>query len=69
MPTFHVYYEKRTSKQCYVEVEADDENDAANKAKELISESDDPLVEIPESYHVETNEIGQVEKIDGDLEG
>lgn len=64
MKTFHVRYERRTTVQCYVEVQAEDAIAAANAAQELITESDDALVEMPETYHVETNEIGEVDEVE-----
>jgi len=64
MKTFHVRYERRTTIQCYVVVQAEDAIAAANTAQELTVESDDALIEMPETYHVETNEIGEVDEVD-----
>jgi len=61
--TFRVYYQRTTSVTCYVEVDAKSKIDASNKAQELIVESDDPLVELPETYNVETNELGEVQEL------
>lgn len=45
---------------CYTEIEADNEIDASNKSQALIVESDDELQEMPETYKIETEELGQV---------
>lgn len=60
MKTFKVFYMKRTSVMCYTEIEADNEIDASNKSQALIVESDDELQEMPETYKIETEELGQV---------
>ena len=69
MPTYRVHYMQRTSVMCYVEVEAGDEIAASNKAQELIVESDDPLVEMPETYETSTDELGEVTLVEeGEVE-
>lgn len=66
--TFHVYYVTRTVIRGYVKVTATSKTEASNKARALVDESNDVLVADYESYHVETNPLGEVEDLYEDLD-
>lgn len=68
MKKFRVYYVKTTSTSCYIEVLANDESDASDKAQELLVENDSSLIELPESHSEAIDEIGEVYCIDDDNE-
>jgi hypothetical protein len=66
---YRVMFQRSTSVELYLEVEADNAAEAVVKANKATEENDDQLVEIPESYSFDCGPTGEVTEIEGDDEG
>lgn len=66
---FRVIFQRTTSVELYLEVEADTAAEAVAKANEATEENDDQLVDLPETYSYDCGPTGEVTEIDGDDEG
>ena len=60
---YRVYFQRSTSVECFLEVEADSEQQARSVADKLVESTDDALIEIPESYTYDCGPTGEVMEI------
>jgi hypothetical protein len=68
MATYRVYFQRTTSVELYLDVEADSESEASDKANKATEENDDALVEMSETYEFDCGPTGEVKEIEGNEE-
>lgn len=60
---YRVYFQRSTSVECFLEVEADTEQQARNVAEEITQDDDAALVEVPESYTYDCGPTGEIREV------